>query len=238
MAVSLVFMIVMNILAVMLPLNGISTAKISDQFPVYFVPSGYVFSIWGVIYITQIFALFKLFKNSKQYNELINKVFLIYFISNVANGMWLVTWHYGSFYIGVFIMILLLLTLIYIYLQIKKLFPTNKSLTVAFGIYLGWISVATIANITDVLYLLRFTGFGIPEQIWSAVLILIASILGFLMIKLNKEYAYACVIIWATIGIAVKFYYEITIVLAVAMACLMLITAGLVKLIKDKSLGK
>ena len=40
-----------NIMATTLPLNGQDTGAISDRFQVYFVPAGYVFSIWGVIYI-------------------------------------------------------------------------------------------------------------------------------------------------------------------------------------------
>ena len=52
--VALTSVIIVNVLANALPINGQATGDISDRFEVFFVPAGYVFSIWGVIYITLI----------------------------------------------------------------------------------------------------------------------------------------------------------------------------------------
>ena len=34
-----------------LPINGQTTAEISDRFRVFVIPAGYVFAIWGLIYL-------------------------------------------------------------------------------------------------------------------------------------------------------------------------------------------
>jgi hypothetical protein len=215
MLISLLFMIIMNFLAVGLPFNGKSTAEISDSFIVMFVPAGYVFSIWGVIYLTQIWVFYKLWKGQKNYKTLIEKISLWFVVANWANGLWLVFWHYEQIYFTLPVMLLLLVSLIFIYLEIKKTFPSVKSLTIPFGIYLGWITVATVANVTDVLYTLNWNGFGLAGEYWSGIMIVVASILGFLMVKFQREYAYVAVIIWAIVGIGVKFSGNYNILLAV-----------------------
>ena len=48
---SIALTLVVNVLANALPINGLNTGQISDSFDVYFVPAGYVFAIWGLIYI-------------------------------------------------------------------------------------------------------------------------------------------------------------------------------------------
>jgi hypothetical protein len=234
MGLSLVFMLVMNFLAVGLPFNGLSTAAISDSFVVMFVPAGYVFSIWGVIYLTQIWVFVKLYNNQKKYKALIDKISLWFIVSNWANGLWLVFWHYEKIYITLPVMMILLISLIVIYLDIKSKFPTVKYLTIPFGIYLGWITVATVANVTDVLYSLKWNGFGLAGEYWSGILILIASLLGVLMLILKREFAYSAVIVWAIIGIGVKFFWNYNILLAVLVGVALQLLAMLCLLDKRK----
>jgi len=238
MGLSLAFMIVMNFLAVGLPFNGLSTAEISDSFAVMFVPAGYVFSIWGVIYLTQIWVFVKLYNNQKKYKALIDKISLWFIVSNWANGLWLVFWHYEKIYITLPVMLILLVSLIVIYLEIKNKFPTVKYLTIPFGIYLGWISVATVANVTDVLYTLRWDGFGIAGEYWSGLMILVATLLGILMINLKREFAFSFVIIWAIIGIAVKFSWNYNILLAILVGVALQLLAMLCMMDKKKKLKK
>src|SRR5689334_24378270 len=64
---SVIFALTINILATSLPLNGQNTGEISDRFKVYFVPAGYVFAIWGVIYLGWIaFIIFQLRSSQKE----------------------------------------------------------------------------------------------------------------------------------------------------------------------------
>jgi hypothetical protein len=48
---AVVVTIAINLLADIIPINNISTAAVSDSFQIFFVPAGYVFAIWGLIYI-------------------------------------------------------------------------------------------------------------------------------------------------------------------------------------------
>ena len=223
MALGLLIMLVMNFLAVGLPLNNLSTKEISDSFNVYFVPAGYVFSIWGVIYLTQIWFIYSLFTNKKT-ATFVNKVWLIYLLSSVANALWLFFWHYQIFIWTVPLMLMLLISLAMIhqiYVQSKLQLASIKIPT---GIYLGWVSVATIANITSVLSYYNWDGLGLSPQLWSAILLLIAGVLGVVMLRQHKDYAFALVIIWSVIGVAVKFPTELMIVVAAMMSVAVLVT--------------
>ena len=206
--VTSVAMIVINLFANIVPYNNQTTKDISDSFKVFFVPAGYVFAIWGVIYLGII--LFNVLLLSKQGNsKKLDKVLWAVIVSNIANSVWIFLWHYNYVSLSVVVMLVLLLSLIYVYLNlnVKKDLTKNEYLMakVPFGIYLGWITVATVANITVALYNLNWNGFGIEGQIWSTLLVIVAALLGIVMLLRHRDVAYALVIIWAVLGIAVNF---------------------------------
>lgn len=224
-----------NAAAVLLPLNNISTAAVSDSFNVFFVPANYVFSIWSLIYLGLIaFVVYQWTLGEFDY-KIVNKILPWFIVGNLANALWLVTWHYAVFVPGLFLMLLILASLIKIVLILanpdQKALPQYFKLLVKlpFSIYLGWISVATIANATSVLDYLKFDGFGIAGQLWAGAMILIAAVLAVLAILKNKDYAYAAVIIWATTGIAMKFPAENQIVVAVVIAVIAIVVTAVYK---------
>jgi hypothetical protein len=206
---SVVLAITFNILASVLPLNGQNTGEISDRFLVYFVPAGYVFAIWGVIYIGWIsFALYQATPAQKE-NPRIRKLGYLFAISGIFNALWLICWHYNYFGLSVLVMLILLGLLIASYLALnvgKETVSTAEfwRIDIPFSIYLGWISVATIANITDYLYLINWNGFGLAPQVWAVIMLIIASLLGFLMTLIRRDSGYALVLVWSFAGIAVK----------------------------------
>jgi hypothetical protein len=73
-----------------------------------------------------------------------------------------------------------------------------------FSIYLGWATVAVVANVTQVLYFNGWRGAPLTEPVWAALMLLIAAVLGILMILRHNEVAYPLVLTWAFIGIWVK----------------------------------
>ena len=75
---------------------------------------------------------------------------------------------------------------------------------IPFSVYLGWITVATVANVTDYLYFINWTGFGIAPQIWAVIMLGVASLLGLLMTFSRRDSGYAFVLVWSFAGIAVK----------------------------------
>lgn len=200
-------MIIINLLSNALPINNQTTAAISDSFNVYFVPAGYVFSIWGIIYIGLIaFNAFILKSNS---TKITNRILIAVIKANLANSIWIFLWHYNQPVISVLAMLILLICLIYVYIR----FNSRKDLTkneyyfvkIPFSIYLGWISVATIANITVALYSLNWNGFGISDVSWAVIMVVVAAALSLLMLLRHKDIFFPAVIVWALIGIAVKF---------------------------------
>jgi hypothetical protein len=206
--VGLVFVLIMNIAATTIPLNGISTDEISDALPSYFTPAGYTFSVWGLIYLALIgFAIFQARPVERQ-RPFLAKIGWLFVISSLANGAWIFAWHYGYYVISVFIMIGLLLTLIAIYLRLNigrpdpSLAWSDKLFYQApFSLYLGWITVATIANISSVVNNLGWNGFGIAEPVWAMIMIGAAVVVAALLLINRRNLAYAGVLVWALFGI-------------------------------------
>ena len=207
--VTAILALIVNVLAVTLPLNGQDTGEISDRFQVYFVPAGYVFSIWSIIYIGWIAFLIFQFLPSQKENPRLRRLGYLFALSNVANAAWLFCWHYNQFGLSVLVMLTLLGLLIASYLRLD----VNRSrvsrleywsVDVLFSVYLGWITVATVANVQDWLYFVGWDGFGIPGQTWAVIMLVVASLLGLAMAITRRDVAYLAVLVWAFIGIAVK----------------------------------
>ena len=198
-----------NIAASMLPLNGQTTGEISDRFEVLFVPAGYVFSIWGLIYIGWIAFLIFQFQPSQKENPRLQRLGYLFALSNLANAAWLFAWHYNQFGLSVLIMLALLGLLIASYLRLnvnRTSAPPFEywAVDLMFSIYLGWITVATVANITDWLYFIGWDGFGISAQVWAVIMLAVASLLGLAMAITRRDVGYLSVLVWAFVGIAVK----------------------------------
>jgi translocator protein len=206
---AVVVTIAVNGLANALPINGQQTGAISDRFPVFFVPAGYVFSIWGLIYLGLVaFAIYQVLP-AQRTNPRLQQVGYWFALSCLANTVWILLWHYNMFPASLLVMLVLLASLIVIYLRLdigRAAVGTAEkwAANVPFSIYLGWITVATVANATDVLYDLKWNGFGISPEIWAVLMILAATIICLAVIFTRRDVAYSLVSIWALIGIAVK----------------------------------
>jgi len=220
---SVLLALIINILASALPLNGQNTGEISDRFQVYFVPAGYVFSIWGVIYLGWIAFMIFQFHPSQNENPRLRRLGYLFVFSNFANAAWLFCWHYNRFGLSVLVMLALLGLLIASYLRLNvNRSPVSRleywSVDALFSVYLGWITVATVANITDWLYLVEWNGFGVSAQAWAVIMLGIASLLGLGMALTRRDIGYLSVLVWAFIGIAVKQTSAPTVVLSAWMA--------------------
>ena len=207
--VSVIIALTVNILASTLPLNGQNTGEISDRFQVYFVPAGYVFAIWGIIYIGWIaFTIFQ-FRSSQKESPRLRKLGYIFALSGLANAAWLFTWHYNFFGLSVLVMLSLLGLLIasYLKLNVNRSSASGAewwSVDLPFSVYLGWITVATVANVTSWLYSINWSGFGIAAPAWAVIMIAVASVLGLLMALTRRDAGYLLVLVWSFAGIALK----------------------------------
>lgn len=201
--------IIFNILANALPLNGLNTGELSDRFQIFFVPAGYVFSIWGLIYLGLIaYAIYQVLPAQRE-NPRLRSIGYLFIISCLANIAWLFLWHYEIFEFTLIAMGVLLFSLIAIYLRLDvgrgEVSAGEKwAVHIPFSIYLGWITVATIANTTQLLYYLGWNGWGISAEIWAVIMLAAGVVISAIMSLTRADIAYSLVLVWAYIGIAVK----------------------------------
>ena len=207
--IALVGALIVNGLANALPLNGKQTGEISDSFAVFFVPAGYVFAIWGIIYIGLIaFGIYQALPSQRE-NPRLRSLGYWFALSCLANGIWIFLWHYELFPLTLVVMLILLVSLLVIYQRLRiGQAPVSAverwAVNVPFSIYLGWITVATIANVTDLLEYWGWNGFGISGPVWAVIMLAVASAVAYLMAQTRRDVAYLLVLVWAFIGIAVK----------------------------------
>lgn len=204
--------IAVNALANILPINGYNTGQVSAFYPNTFVPAGFTFSIWGIIYLLLLsytigYTYYTL--KQEQYPKafvFIARINIYFLLTCVFNMSWILVWHYLQIELSVVIMLLFLITLIQLFLKSSTIANTLTStqkfiLQTPFIVYLGWISVATIANITALLVAYKWNAFGITPVYWSALMILIAVLLAMLMLKKFQAITFSLVVAWALWGI-------------------------------------
>ena len=238
--------VVVNGLATSLPINNKTTGELSDQYPNLFVPAGLTFSIWGLIYILlAIFTIYSVIIAIKKdaAGSFINKIGLLLFLSCIANMAWIFAWHYEIVPLSLVIMLLLLGFLIAIYMRlgVGKKGPAKKEqylVHLPFSVYLGWITIATIANVTALLVDVNWNRFGISEQFWAVVVIVVGIAIALSVLLRRQDIYYCLVVDWALLGILIKRLASsipAQSVIIITIIGLVLITAGiLVQLVRKK----
>ena len=201
--------VIVNGLASSLALNGRTTAEVSDQYFTLVTPAGYVFSIWGVIYVLLLaFVVFQALPSQRE-KPFLRQINVLFILSSVFNVVWLFLWHYDRIVLSVALMFALLATLIAVYLRlgIGKTMVTLKErvfVHLPFSVYLGWITVASIANVASALVAVGWDGFGLASDVWAVLVIAVALLITLGVIATRKDAAYSLVLVWALVGIAVN----------------------------------
>lgn len=206
--VSLFITLLVNYGANTLRLNGYTAGGVSDSVPTLFTPAGYVFSIWGLIYSWLIaYSIYQVLPG-QQKAPFQDRIGWLFVLSNLLNSAWIFAWHYLVFPLSLLLIAGVFGALLAIYLRLevgrRAVSKGEKWLVhVPFSIYLGWLSVATIANTAITLSAWGWNGFGVP-QLWTALVIVVGAGLGVAMTLLRREVAYPLVIVWAFVGIVVS----------------------------------
>jgi benzodiazapine receptor len=197
-----------NTLASTVGINGKLTGSVSDGIPNLFVPAGLTFSIWGLIYA--LLLLFNVWQFTKNSGPAVGRVGWLFVLSSAANVGWLLLWHYQFIVLSLAAMLILLATLIAIYARLGIGREPRPSAAerwfsrVPFSVYLGWITVATIANASAALVSLGWDGFGFAPEIWTVVVMAAAVLITAAALLTRRDAAYALVVAWALAGIALK----------------------------------
>jgi hypothetical protein len=211
--IAILFTIAINALSNILLFGGVNTGEAADRFFSYFTPAGYVFSIWSIIYTLQIVFIIYQARSSQVNEEYLGKIGYLYLISGLFNVTWLIAFHYAVntpilLLITEPLMIGILGSLLYLYLRLGigvDEVPLSQKLAVHLpvSVYVGWISVATIANTASVLN--EYLTIPLDTQyLWTALVLVVALLLALIMLIKRRDFAYSLVIVWASIGIYVK----------------------------------
>jgi translocator protein len=211
-------------------IGGRTTAQVSNDFPTLITPAGYVFAIWGIIYVLLgVFLVYQALPSQKTaaFQKQITALFIL---SSVFNVVWLFFWQYELLPISVVVIFAFLASLIAIYLRLnigKSHVTLKEKLCVhlPFSVYLGWLTIATIANVSATLVSVGWDGFGIGVQTWAVIVLALALIIDLVVIITRKDVAYSLVFIWALVGIAVNQSATPTVVLTAEMAIVVIAVA-------------
>ena len=236
--------VVVNFLAIGLPLNNRTTQELSDALPNLFVPAGITFSIWSVIYILLgIFAFYQakdLFKAQKEDLPFLEKIGYFFILSSIANVSWIFFWHYEQIAISLVIMLILFISLLALYLrlQIGKSDASKQEkryIHVPISVYFGWITTATVANTTAFLVSINWDRFGISEEVWAVLILAVVAVIYVLTVLTRKDIAYGLVGVWSALGIFLKQQITSPIVAYTALVVLIVIGLGIIKVAISKN---
>jgi len=245
-AISYVAMIVTNGLANGLPLNNRTTGEISEAYPNLFTPAGVTFSIWGLIYLLlAVYVILQFIPLGKKLirGEIFTKLNPYFIITSVLNISWIFAWHYDFIFLSLIIMLALLVSLIKIadILRASKFSDVEKiAVRLPYSIYFGWITVATIANVSVLLVSLNWQGFGLSDELWLVVVLLISAGIGVWRMKQDNNIPYSMVFIWAYLGILIKHLHpegyngDYSYAISTLIFCIYLIIVSQVKLAQEK----
>lgn len=209
-AIGLVLVLVMNYLAQSLPLGGRTTQSLSAQYPSLVTPAGYAFSIWLLIYALLIGFVIYSFTHAGRLSKAVKAVGIYFPLSCVFNAGWLLVWHHEYLYASVFVMLALLVTLIAIYTRVRAAGEAYVSMgdrwlvRVPFSLYLGWICVASIVNISSVLHASDWDGFGLSDALWAQIVLAVGALIGLAIAFTRRDALVPLVFVWAYVAICVK----------------------------------
>ena len=199
-SLAFIFTIIMNTLANALPLGGMNTGELSALYPNLFVPAGFTFSIWGVIYALLLVFVVRQWVGDS--DKVLKKIGPWLVVNCIANGTWIAVWHAQWVWVSMIVMLLLLASLVKIYTLLDIRYgPVSWSYKVPFSVYMGWISVATIANGTTLLVDQGMTELALGADLWASIMLSIAAVLGLYMLWTRRDVFFAAVIVWASYGI-------------------------------------
>jgi cbb3-type cytochrome oxidase subunit 3 len=208
---SLLFALAMNALSGSSLFQGKTVGEVSGTYDTLFAPAGYAFAIWGLIYLLLIlFVAYQWYawRKHRQEREL-QQTGLWFALANLANGSWIVAWLNESIGISVLLMLVLLVSLLVLTarLRLEVWDPPLRIVVFVWWpmvVYLGWIIVASAANVAAWLVSIGWSGAFMSASTLTILFIAVATVI-YLILVLNRNMREAALVgIWAFIAIAVR----------------------------------
>lgn len=205
--ISLVFLavtLVINTLGALGIINGLTQKEISDMYLTLITPSPSTFSIWSVIYLLLILSVLVMIikKKDPYFERAIDEISILFWVSCILNIAWIVAFSFVQIELSVIFIFGFVITLSLICLKLLKIQEGKRwLLPLSFGIYTGWLFIATVVNTAAMLVKLEWNGFGIADNIWAIITLIIAAILVILVLSKIRNAAFPLPIAWAYFGI-------------------------------------
>lgn len=194
--------------------GGKSVADISDKYLTLFTPADYAFAIWGLIYLQLIaFLAYHWVVRKREESAVIERTGIYFAVANVANGSWIIAWIHEYLGLSVLIMIVLLIALIKL-VYAHRLEIWDAPVRIIFFIwwpicfYLGWIILATVANISAWLVSLQWSGAPVTPEVWTFLVIIVAMLIYLLLTRFRNMREASLVGIWGLVALAVRHWEE------------------------------
>lgn len=227
-SLALALTLVINALANILPINELNTGEVSNLYPSLFTPAGITFSIWSILYVLQIgFIIYSWTTKDDRLTQILSAFIFVC----ILNAVWILLWHYLHPGLSVITMLSLLAALSYVFVTIQKAaFHTKKEylfVILPFTLYLAWICVATIANVSAWLISISWSGWGIEPEVWTIIMMIVAALLAFYISSQFHSPAFILVVVWALAGIYLRWRGSEFLGIANVSIALNLILAGL-----------
>lgn len=197
-------MISINALGAFGIINNMSQKEVSDAYPTLITPSPSTFGIWGVIYTLLLISLvFMIIKHREERTAiLIDTISLPFWVSSIANILWIITFSFE--WVGVSTLLILLLVISLAVLNGRLKAPEGigqKVNALAFGLYNGWLIIATVVNVSAFLVQLKWDGFGLSPDIWALMILIVALLLSLLIQMRLRNASLTLPLAWAYYGI-------------------------------------
>jgi hypothetical protein len=236
--ISVIFVILMNYLSNALPFGGQTNAEVSAKFPTLITPSGYAFSIWGIIYLALlIFAVFQLQKAKEI--RFYTLVWPYIIIGCIANVLWLIAFQNEWLAVSV----ILISVLLWSFIAIFKLFyrfrlvlnTTHRYfIQVPFSLYFGWVSVATMVNVAVFLTSLNLSFLAGTEETMAVIILILGFALALFLLIGQKDYVFSISVIWAYVAIWIANTDVASVMHTAKYAAIVLIAAAIIQLVSER----
>ncbi|MFC3879132.1 hypothetical protein ACFOSV_03040 [Algoriphagus namhaensis] len=193
-------------------IGGKTVGELSAEYDNYFTPAGYAFAIWGLIYLAltaqAVFFIVRAFDRTKE-STFLSQIGPYLIIANIFNAGWLWFWLTENTGLSVVTMLGILLCLVIVILSLRMNISKESKIIqllvrTPISIYAGWITVATVANISAYLAKIGWSGGPIDEITWTIIMMAVAALVNISIVFLRNLYAFPLVGMWALFAISVR----------------------------------
>ena len=185
-------------------INGLSQKQISDRYLTLITPSSATFSIWSVIYTLLLISIIVMIVKKKDayYDHAVDQISGLFRISCLLNIAWIVSFSYVLVELSLLFILGFVITLALLCQKLLKIQDKKRwLLPLTFGLYTGWLVIATVVNAAAALVKVKWNGFGLANEVWGIIILAIAVLLIIFVLLKIRNASFPLPVAWAYFGI-------------------------------------